>query len=210
MLFSRAATSSLRSIRTYATTPKVKVPITLFGIDGRYATALFTAAAKKNQLDTVESELTRIGGFIEKNPKVQFFLDNPTLGRKQKKDGIEHLFKEYKYSEVTKNLFDLLADNGRLNQTTKIIGAYRSLMMAQRGEVLVTVTSAIPLKPVQLRQIKESLAKGTLAGSNKLTIQNKTNPTILGGLVIEFGDKTIDLSVASKVAKLNKLLTDAI
>ncbi|ORY04609.1 F1 complex, OSCP/delta subunit of ATPase [Basidiobolus meristosporus CBS 931.73] len=210
MLLTRVVAGSLRSVRTYATSTKVQVPLTLFGIDGRYATALFTAAAKKNKLEAVEGEMTRIGGFIEKNPKIQFFLENPTLSRDQKKAGLELLFKEYKYSEVTRNLFELLADNGRLNETTKIISAYRSLMMAQRGEVLVTVTSAVDLKPVQLRQIKESLAKGTLAGNSKLTIQNKVNPTILGGLIIEFGDKTIDLSVAAKVAKLNKLLTDAI
>lgn len=33
---------------------------------------------------------------------------------------------------------------------------------------------------------------------------------IIGGLVVEIGDRTIDLSVSSKIAKLNKLLTDAL
>jgi F-type H+-transporting ATPase subunit O len=47
--------------------------------------------------------------------------------------------------------------------------------------------------------------------TKKLIISNKVNPSILGGLVVEIGnDKTIDLSVASKLAKLNKLLTGAI
>ena len=38
----------------------------------------------------------------------------------------------------------------------------------------------------------------------------KVNPAILGGLVVEVGDKTIDLSISSRLSKLNKALTDSI
>lgn len=34
----------------------------------------------------------------------------------------------------------------------------------------------------------------------------QVNPSILGGIVVDFGDKSIDLSVASRVTKLNNLL----
>ncbi|ORX94009.1 F1 complex, OSCP/delta subunit of ATPase [Basidiobolus meristosporus CBS 931.73] len=210
MNFARVAVTPMRSVRTFATAQNIKVPLTLFGLDGRYATALFTAAAKKNQLDAVESELTKLKQVIDKSEKVQFFLENPTLKREQKRAGIDMLLGDQKVSDITKNLFTVLAENGRLNETSKIINSFNSLMMAHRGEVLVTVTSAKSLKPAQLKQLQDSLTKGSLAGSKKLTVQNKVNPTILGGLVIEFGDKTIDMSVSSKVAKLNKLLTDSI
>ncbi|KAK9764839.1 ATP synthase F0 subcomplex subunit OSCP atp5 [Basidiobolus ranarum] len=210
MNFARIAVTPLRSVRTFATAQRVKVPLTLFGLDGRYATALFTAAAKKNQLDAVEGELAKLKQIIDKSDKVQFFLENPTLMKKNKRAGIDILLGEQKLTETTKNFFDLLSENGRLNQTSKIINSFNSLMMAHRGEVLVTVTSAKSLNSAQLKQLQDSLTKGTLAGSKKLTVQNKVNPSILGGLVIEFGDKTIDMSVSSKVTKLNKMLTDSI
>ena len=38
----------------------------------------------------------------------------------------------------------------------------------------------------------------------------KVNPEIKGGLVVEIGDRTIDLSVSSKITKMNKLLTDTL
>lgn len=44
----------------------------------------------------------------------------------------------------------------------------------------------------------------------KLTATTKVNPDILGGLVVEIGGRTIDLSVSSKIAKMNKLLTDTL
>jgi hypothetical protein len=38
----------------------------------------------------------------------------------------------------------------------------------------------------------------------------QVNADIVGGLVVEVGDRTIDLSVSSKLAKMNKLLTDTL
>ncbi|KAI9595626.1 OSCP/delta subunit of ATPase [Syncephalis fuscata] len=186
-------------------------PLVLHGIDGRYASALFTAAAKKNALDAVEGDLTRIKGIVEKDEGIQSFLKNPTVDRKQKRQGVDSLLNKGKYSEVTTNLFDLLAENGRLGETTKIIDAYSSLMMAHRGEVLATVTSAKALDASTLRQLKDSLSKSDLAGAGKtLKMENKVNPAILGGLIVEVGDKTIDVSVSSKITKYNKMLLDQI
>lgn len=38
-------------------------------------------------------------------------------------------------------------------------------------------------------------------------LPTQVNPAVLGGVVVDFGDKTIDLSVASRVNKLNNLLS---
>jgi F-type H+-transporting ATPase subunit O len=39
---------------------------------------------------------------------------------------------------------------------------------------------------------------------------NQVNPDLVGGLVVEIGDRTVDLSVSSKIAKMNKALSDAL
>jgi len=41
-------------------------------------------------------------------------------------------------------------------------------------------------------------------------ITTKVDPAILGGLIIHIDDKTIDLSVASKVGRINKALDQAL
>jgi len=38
----------------------------------------------------------------------------------------------------------------------------------------------------------------------------KVNPEIKGGLIVEINDRTIDLSVAAKMARMNKLLKDTL
>ncbi|KAL1918218.1 uncharacterized protein VTP21DRAFT_3484 [Calcarisporiella thermophila] len=208
------ATTISKMVRGFASAPKassVQPPIVLHGIDGRYASALYSAAAKKSSLEAVESELKQIHSVIEKDPKVKSFLEDPSQNREHKRASVNALLGKGKYSEITRNLFDLLAENGRLGETPKIINAYQSLMMAHRRELPVTITSAKELDNKTLDQLKNSLSKSSIIeAGQKLIISNKVNPSIVGGLVIEFGDKTIDLSVSSRIAKLNKLLTDSL
>jgi F-type H+-transporting ATPase subunit O len=62
-----------------------------------------------------------------------------------------------------------------------------------------------------LNRLESAVTKSEYVGQGKkLKVTNKVNPDIVGGLVVEIGDRTIDLSVSSKIAKLNKLLSDTL
>ncbi|KAG0320483.1 ATP synthase F0 subcomplex subunit OSCP atp5 [Dissophora globulifera] len=187
------------------------IPLVLHGIEGRYATALYTAAAKKQSLDAVEADLKQVKRVVEKDNNLREFLENPTINRIEKKKGVQQLLSAGKYNELTFNFFDTLAENGRLYDTVKIINSYGSLMSAYRGEVQVTITSAKELDPKEVNKVKGFLAKSAFVTPKQtLIVSNKVNPSILGGLLVEFGDKTIDLTVSSKINKLNQLLHETI
>ncbi|KAG0093664.1 ATP synthase F0 subcomplex subunit OSCP atp5 [Podila epicladia] len=207
----RALNSAPQVARGYTTATSVQVPAVLHGIEGRYATALYTAAAKKQALDAVEADLKQVKKVVEKDSKLREFLENPTINRIEKKSGVQQMLAAGKYNDLTKNFFDTLAENGRLYDTVKIINSYGSLMSAGRGEVQVTITSAKELDAKEVAKVKGFLAKSSFVTAKQtLIVSNKVNPAILGGLVVEFGDKTIDLSVSSKINKLNQLLHEAI
>ncbi|KAJ2998509.1 ATP synthase F0 subcomplex subunit OSCP atp5 [Globomyces sp. JEL0801] len=186
------------------------IPVKLHGIEGRYATALFAAASRQQVLPKVEEELKSIKQLLDQDAGVKNFLETPTVDRQKKMKGLDIILGKNK-NPITLNFFNVLAENGRLDQTVKIIDAYNTLMTAFRAEVSVTVTSAQPLDSRTLAKVKDVLAKNKLAGANgKMIIANKVDTAILGGLVIEIGDNTIDLSVSSKLNKLNTLLTTAV
>ncbi|KAJ2453075.1 ATP synthase F0 subcomplex subunit OSCP atp5 [Coemansia sp. RSA 2336] len=194
--------------RGYASAASTKAPLTLFGIDGKYATALFQAAASKNALTTVESDLAKIEEQISKDAKLNEVFSSPLLSKPAKEKLIDSLGKK---SEITTNFFKTLLENNRMSETKSIITAYKSLMEAHRGIVSVVVTSANPLGSKELKQVKDNLTKGGLIKNFKeVNVVNKINPNIMGGMVVEFGDYTIDMSVSSRLAKIEKLLTDSI
>ncbi|KAI9485696.1 MAG: OSCP/delta subunit of ATPase [Benjaminiella poitrasii] len=210
--FTRLTTSIPKLTRGYAAAPTtIKAPITLFGLDGRYATALYTAAARQNSLDSVEKDLKSLTQAVEKDQSFKGFLENPTITRSTKMEGITAVLKKTgKPNQITENFFETLAENGRLDQTSKVIDAFSQLMSAHRNELPLIVTSAKALDKAALNKIVDSLQKSNLAEGKKLLVSNKVKPDILGGILVEIGDKSIDLTVSSKLAKLNKLVTDSI
>ncbi|KAI7892861.1 OSCP/delta subunit of ATPase [Mucor mucedo] len=207
--FTRLTTSIPKFARGYAAPASVKAPITLFGLDGRYATALYTAAARQNTLEAVEKDLKALNLAVEKDATLRAFLENPTVNRAVKMEGINAVLGKSP-SQITQNFFETLAENGRLNQTTKVIASFEELMSAHRNELPLVVTSAKALDKATLNKIVESLQKSTLSEGKKLLVSNKVKPDILGGIMVEIGDKSIDLTVSAKLAKLNKLITDSI
>jgi len=88
---------------------------------------------------------------------------------------------------------------------------FNVLMSAHKGEVELTITSAAPLDSRVLRTLEAAVGKSQYVGQGKkLKVVPKVSPDIRGGLIVEIGDRTIDLSVASKMARMNKLLQDAL
>jgi F0F1-type ATP synthase delta subunit len=68
-----------------------------------------------------------------------------------------------------------------------------------------------PLDNKTLSRLESAVSKSQYVNQGqKLKVVSKVNPEIRGGLIVEIGDRTIDLSVSSKMAKMNKLLKDTL
>ncbi|OMH83625.1 ATP synthase subunit 5, mitochondrial [Zancudomyces culisetae] len=201
-MFRQLATRSFTSARGYASAAK-KAPIVVHGIDGKYATALFNAASAKGTLEKVDSDLSVIQKAITSDPRFKEALISPLIKQEDK----EKILLGRKLSETTKNFVSLLAQNGRVSILQEIIGAYTQLMKAYNGVVPVRVTSASTLDAKTLKEVEATIASNEYVKDyKKLEVVNVLNPNILGGMVIEFGDYTLDMSVSTKIAKLEKLL----
>lgn len=168
-----------------------------------------SSSFESSALKAVEADLKGVKSSLG-DSTVQDFLANPILSHADKASGIEALLKKASpkgASDLTKNFFEVLADNGRLYETNKVIADFLDIMTAHRGEVKVTITTAAPLEKDLQKRLEDSLKASQVAKNGKsLIIENKVNEAIQGGLVVDFGDRSLDLSVASRVAKLNAQL----
>ena len=135
----------------------VKAPITMFGTAGRYANALYAAAAKKNALSPVLDDLTLLKETIKASPALANFCSDPSLGRADKAKGIIEVLTSAKANDVSKNAMATLAEGGRLGYVVKVIDMYTELIVAGKGEVEAVVTSAEPLPPAELEAITKQL-----------------------------------------------------
>lgn len=103
----------------------------------------------------------------------------------------------------------LLAENNRLTQVSKILETFQGLASEQRGQVEAIVTAATELSPADVSDITASL-KAMLKSGQTLSVTPRVDPDILGGLVVDFEDKHIDLSIRSRIQSIEKAVADAV
>ncbi|GLA21219.1 ATP synthase F0 subcomplex subunit OSCP atp5 [Aspergillus niger] len=211
--FSVPRTAAVNGLRTYATPAQdVKPPVSLFGVDGTYATALYTASAKSANLDQTSKALASLGQTLKADRKLITILSAPTLTVADKQQIVQELQKVAgaDKGDILKNFLNTLAENNRLGLLEGICDKFSNLMGAHRGEIELNITSAQELDTKTVNRLEKAVSKSEFSQGKKLKVVTKVDPELVGGLVVEIGDRTIDLSVSSKIAKLNKALTDAL
>merc|ERR1711937_1048557 len=105
------------------------------------------------------------------------------------------------------NLFEVMAENNRMNLVSEVAEVYARIIQADAGTVPCSVESAIPLTASQQADVADAL-QGMLEPGQ---ISTSVNPDLMGGMIVNIGDKYtdmkyIDMSVASKVTKYTDLL----
>ncbi|XP_055338924.1 ATP synthase subunit O, mitochondrial-like [Paramacrobiotus metropolitanus] len=187
----------------------VRPPIQVFGIDGRYATALFSAASKENQLDHVERDINLMGELFQQNARVADALKNPIVSKQDKQGMLQSLAREHNLNPLTLNVFSAMSDNGRLSLLPKFMKTFGNIMSAARGEVLAVVTTAKELDESQRKNLNSALQNFAKKGQ-KLKVETKVDPNIIGGMVVSVGDRYVDMSTASKIKMYSKIVEETI
>ncbi|KAH6871332.1 ATP synthase delta subunit-domain-containing protein [Thelonectria olida] len=187
-------------------------PVYLSGLDGTYATALYTAAAKMSTLEPTAKAIANLSNVFVKDTKLTQVLSTPRLSTEDKSAIVAELSKHTGANVATvKNFLETLAENNRLGHLQGVCEKFGELMSAKRGEVEMTITSAERLDNKTLSRLETAVSKSSyVSQGKKLKVTNKVDPEIVGGLIVAVGDRTIDLSVCSRIAKMNKLLTDSL
>ena len=181
----------------------------LFGTAARYASALYTASAKKSALGEVESEIKQIVSLANSDAKFKEFIEDPTMQRKKKLAGLEEFCKGGEFSETTSNFMKVVGENGRLAELEKIAECFEELCMASRGEVKAVVTTAEPLDAKTLAEVKEAL-KGYVSKDFKVIVSTKVDPRIVGGMTVGIGEKYLDLSLLSRIQKVENMIANPV
>lgn len=176
----------------------VKPPISIYGLEGRYVNALYSAATKNNKLEAVEGDLKKLASLYKTDHKFKDFMVNPLINPVQKTQIFENELKnKLKLTDLSVNFLSAMSENRRLKHLPEVESCFQQIMSAVRNELPCSIISARPLPDARKKEVEGSLRTFT---TKKLIIEYKTDPSILGGLIVDFnGEHYIDMSVKSKV-----------
>lgn len=175
--------------------------IQLYGLHARYANATYVAASKVGQLEVVEKDLNQLLIASKESPKFAIFLQNPVISRDDKTKFVSSLTQ---LSQITRNLLVTMAGNARLSELPKIVATYSQMMKAKRGEVQVKIITAQTLSKPELKEVTTAV-QGQVPKGQKVTVEVVVDPSILGGLQIQIGDKFLDLSAKRRIDEFARM-----
>ncbi|CAF0937758.1 unnamed protein product, partial [Adineta ricciae] len=172
----------------------VPPPIPVFGLEGRYASALFSAASKQKKLDQIDADFQKLDRLLTQNKAIGDLFRNPGITREQRMA----LINEIGVSDMTRSTLETLVDNRREKKLVKFVSVMNRLMAANRGELICRVITAKPLDD-KLRSELDSVLKQFSKKGEKVNVETTVDPSIMGGMIVEVGDRYIDMSISSKI-----------
>ena len=166
----------------------------------RYARAVFELAEQDGQLEEWAGRLTKIRELFA-DPAVAAVLSNPTIAT-ERRDALvataPHLFDD----EAT-NLARLLIESGRVDEAAAIEDEFQRLADEAAGRVRATVTTAIELERADRDRVERELSKRL---NKEVRLSVVVDPRIIGGLKLQYGDRVVDASVATRLEQLRRRL----
>ena len=102
-----------RSFATAAAAAEPALPLKLFGLPARYASALYLAAAKAKALPEVEKDLKTVVELAGSNATFGQFLLDPSQTKTAKLKGIGAIMEAGKFGATTKQFFGAPAADAR-------------------------------------------------------------------------------------------------
>lgn len=169
----------------------------------RYASALLAAAAREGDVEEVESNLLALKEVFVKNPSFRRALKQPNLSRAVRQGLLRKPF-EGKAGRAFLEFLDLLVEKKRVDLLPEIADSFDRLADATQGIVRVKVRSWRSLAAAARSALHEKLARIT---GKKIEIEEKTDPALKGGMLLQIGDSVIDGSVANRLKALREKLT---
>jgi len=174
-------------------------------IASRYAKSLLDLAQDQNVVAEVVSDVEGFSKMVE-NRDLHLLLKSPIINVGKKAQIFDALF-DGKVNKLTKAFLDITLRKGRESLLPEIATEFLNQYKKTQGISSVTLTTATPISDAALESIKAKLLSSS-ATDKVVEVDTKVDESIIGGFIVEVGDKLIDASVSHKLAQLAKEMTN--
>ena len=169
-----------------------------------YADAFFTLCLEEtpNTLKNTLGELSALDGIFREQPDFVKLLGTPTVTMDEKLGMIKDIIADG-ISEYTGNLLCVLTESGRMGCFSGIVKNFRALYNEHFRIAEITVTASAPLSESVREKIAAKMSEVT---GKTVSIKEKVDPSIIGGVVIDYGSTRYDGSIRTRLNELKKEL----
>lgn len=169
-----------------------------------YAKSLFEVALEHGVLDEMREQLGQFADELAGSRDLQVFFFSPYFSSQEKKDGIRKIIEGG--DERFIRFLELIAERHRMPVVFRMRKAFDALWREERKLLPVSVKSAVELDPALIEEIGRKIEEQT---GRKVELTSTVDPDVLGGLVLQVGDRVLDASVRNRLERLRKQVARA-
>ena len=170
-------------------------------LSNRYAKSLLDLATEKGSLETVYQDMLTLQKLCKGNPDFVKMISSPIITSDKKLKIVEAVTSD-KVGELTAGFIRLLISKTREANLAEIVDAFITQYKQQKNIYTVKLTTAMPaseeLKTKILSQIRAT------SDMDNIELETIVNEKLIGGFVLQAGDKLIDASISYDLKEIAK------
>ena len=169
-----------------------------------YAESTHRLAAEQGIEQELLSELDGLLELMEENPDLELMLVSPLVDVEARRGSLERALRG-RMSDLLVDALQVMNRKRRLGFLREFVEAYRLEFEEAHGLVEVEVTTPIELS--EELKVKVQAAASKLVGARAALVE-KVDDSLLGGILIKFGDRKVDTTLARDLSILGERLLE--
>ena len=169
------------------------------------ARVLFELATASDVVDAVDADLVSVVKAVRGHVDLHQALTDTSLTAEKKRDIMRDIFGESAAPE-TLAIVTLMVERGMTDQLGELARRFSEVAEAERGVVVAEVTTAIELDDALRAKLVKQIAA---AVGRPVTLRERVDGTILGGIRINVAGRVLDGTVSSQLDGVRQALTTA-
>lgn len=170
-----------------------------------YAEALFALGERHGEVEAFGAAVDLLAATLEVAPKLRAFLETPKIDAEAKKKILTEAL-QGRVPALFLNFLMVVVDKGRQRLLAEMASEYHALLDERLGRIHAEVTLAREADERMEREIASELSR--VLGKSVIP-HVRVDPSILGGIVVRYGDRVLDGSLRRRLVTLRQRLLDA-
>jgi F-type H+-transporting ATPase subunit delta len=173
-----------------------------YRVASRYAKSLIDLAKEQQAVDAIKKDIDLFLQTTQSSVALRNMLKSPVVNLGDKKAVLHKLFST-QFHQTTMAFFDIVVRKNRAPFLVVIANAFNDLYNEHMGITTATVKTAHAIDAATAGEIANFIQKQS---GKKVAIETSVDPELIGGMIIQMGDKRYDASISGKLNKVKQQL----
>lgn len=171
-------------------------------IGKEYGAALFMLACEQNTLTDCADGLAAVKSAFSLQPEYSDLLASPSIPLSERLASLDTAFAD-QVPEAVLSLLQLMCEKGRITCFDEAVEEFTALLNAHNRVSKAQVVSAAALTEEQKKQLQQKLEQYT---KGRVETTYTTDPTLLGGLIVDLDGKVLDGSLRHRLRDIKDVI----